>query len=106
MDAQENIHANRPTAVTWRTAGRAAAVMALAAIVFLALRSPIAAQMTQGERILPTIEFGDTSLAGGTKRNDHPNEADQLARDYSEWLGAAHRRAGATGEDQPLPPQF
>lgn len=106
MDAQKNIHANTSTAVTWRTAGRAAAVTALAAIVFLALWSPIAAQMTQGGRILPTIGSGDTSLAGGTKRNDHPNEADQLARNYSEWLRAAHRSAGATGEDLPLPPQF
>ena len=106
MQVEENTHANGQTVPAWRTVGRLAMVAALAAIIFLAVWSPISAEITQGEGNSPGIEFGGASLVGGREHDERAKEADRLARDHGEWLSAVHRRVGATAEVQPLPAQF
>ena len=95
MKVKEIIHANRPTAAAWGRVGRAAVVTALAAIIFLAVGSPISAEVTQG---VPST--------GGSEHDGRAKEADRLATDNSAWFRAAHRKAGNTAEEQPLPAQF
>ena len=106
MQVKANIHANGQTAPAWRTVGRIAMVAALAAIIFLAVWSPISAEVTQGEGNSPGIEFGGASLVGGREHDERAKEADRLARDHGEWLSAVHRRVGTVAEEQPLPAQF
>lgn len=106
MQVIQGIHTTGKTVAAWRTAVPAAAVTTLAAIIFLAVWSPISAEVKQGERNSPRIEFGGASLAGGSEYDDRAKEANSLARNYGEWLSAAHRKAGVTAEDQPLPSQF
>ncbi|MDB5964726.1 MAG: hypothetical protein JWQ72_1226 [Polaromonas sp.] len=106
MQVNENIDANGSTVPAWRTTGRVAMVIALAAIAVLAVWSPISAGVAQGEPITSGSELRALSLAGDSEHNARAKEADQLARDYGEWLGVAHRKAGATAEQQPLPAQF
>ena len=106
MQAIENIHANGQTVPAWLTVGRVATVTALAAIILLAVWSPISAEVTQGEGNSPGIEFGGASLAVGNEHDERAKKADRLARDHGEWLHTAHRRVGAAAEEQPLPAQF
>ena len=106
MQVIQNIHANGQTVPAWLSVGRVATVTALAAIIFLAVWSPISAEVTQGEGNSPGIEFGGASLAVGNEHDDRAKKADRLARDHDEWLRTAHRKAAFTAEEQPLPAQF
>lgn len=106
MQVRESIHAIEQAVPTWRTAGRAAVVIALAAIIFLAMWSPTLAEVAEGERDPPSMVFGGASLVGGSEHDVRAMEADKLAREYGEWLRAAHGRTAATTEEQPLPSQF
>ena len=106
MQVIQNIHANGQTVPAWLTVGRVATVTALAAIIFLAVWSPISAEVTQAEGNSPGIEFGGASLVGGREHDERAKEADRLARDHGEWLSAVHRRVGTFAEEQPLPAQF
>ena len=106
MQVIQNIHANGQTVPAWFSVGRVASVTALAAVIFLALWSPISAEVTQGEGNSPGIEFGGASLAVGNEHDDRAKKADRLAIDHDEWLRTAHRKAAATAEEQPLPAQF
>ena len=106
MDAKENNRANRQTDPASRTVTQAAVVTALVSIVFLAMWSPTAADVAQGERNSTGIKSARESLSGGNEHDDRAEKADRLARDYGKWLRAAHDRAGAAAQEQPLPPQF
>ena len=106
MQVIQNIHANGQTVPAWLSVGRVATVTALAAIIFLALWSPISAEVTQGAGNSPGIAFGGASLAIGNEHDDRAKKADRLARDHDEWLRTAHRKAAVTAEEQPLQAQF
>lgn len=106
MKTTENIDVNGQTAPALRTAGRVAVVTALAAIIFLAVWPTTSAEVAQSGSSSPKIGFGSSSLAGDIEQNDRAKEGDRLARDYSDWLSAAHRRAGVIAQAQPLPAQF
>lgn len=95
MKATENIDTIGQTVPALRTAGRVAMVAVLAAIIFLAVWPPTSAEVTQINSNLPA-----------SKQNDPVQKSDQLVRDYSEWLSAAHRKAGVSAQEQPLPAQF
>ena len=106
MNAKENIHLNGQKVLARRTAIRVATVTVVSMITFLAVWPTTSAEVTQSGSNLPTIGFGGASLAGGSEKDDRAEKGDRLARDYSEWLSASHRRAGVTAEMQPLPAQF
>lgn len=106
MNAKENNRANRQTDPASRTVTQAAVVTALVSIIFLAMWSPTAADVAQGERNSTGIESRSASLAGSNEHDERVNKAGRLARDYSQWLLAAHDRAGVASQEQPLPPQF
>ena len=79
---------------------------ALAAIIFLAMWPSIAAEETQGGRNLSGIHLGDVCGAGSSERDDRPKESERIAKNYGDWLSAAHRTAAVTPLEQPLPAQF
>lgn len=106
MKATTDIDAIGQTVPVLRAAGRVAIGTALAAIIFLAVWPPTSAGTTQSNSTLPDTRFGGSSLTGGSEQNDRANECNEIAREYTEWLSAAHLKAGVTAEEQPLPAQF
>lgn len=106
MQVAQSIHPIEQTVSARRTVGRAAVVTALAAIIFLAMWSSTSAEVADGERDSPRVVSGGVSLVGGSEHDVRAKEADKLARVYGDWLSAAHGKAAATTEEQPLPSQF
>ena len=106
MKVRNSTHSIEQTVPARRTVARASVVTAFAAIIFLAMWSPSSAEVAVGANESPGVVFGSAFLVGGSEHDVQTKEADQLARDYSEWLRAAHGRAAATTEEQPLPSQF
>lgn len=106
MQVKKDIRATGQTVPAWRTVGPAAAVTALAAVIFLAVWSPTSAKVTQSESNSPAIELVGASLLVGSEQDERAKQADRLAVDYRDWLQAAHRSAGVNAESQPLPAQF
>ena len=106
MKVQENICANGQTIRDWRTGVRAAVMTALAAVCFLAMWPSISAGVAPGGRNPSGIQLGDVFVAGSSEHDDRAKEGERIAKNYGDWLSAAHRNAAVTAAEQPLPAQF